>query len=270
MRFTGRGLSLMGALGAVCAALSFVIADEGGTSAKNSAPLHPLFELDDSEVKAAIALGEEAVKKDRTIEELLKQWAKPVPNANGYVIPMTPTVLIASAAFDAAKYHKDNATKEKQVEAARQRGREYLAFRVVLRSRGSGTWLFPGGMKPGDRQALEAIKFVLADDKEHFFQPLDPEAAKRINQQNVTVGLPLYSQGLYIPLGRTYLNLPIPLGGTRQDFEAHYEPTFALRDAQGNPILTEHNKSFSLRIIGHRGEKSMEFSLAELMPKAKR
>lgn len=260
----------MSALCAVCAALSLVMADERGASAQNSAALHPLFEPTEAEMQAAIAIGEEAVKKDRTIDELLKQWAKPVPNANGYVIPMTPTVLIASAAFDAAKYHRDSATRQKNIAAARQRGREYLAFRVVLRSRGSGTWLFPGGMKPGDRQALEAIKFVLADDKERFFQPLDPEAAKRINQHNVNVGLPLYSQGLYIPLGRTYFNLPIPLGGTRQDFEAHYEPTFPLRDAQGNPILTERNKSISLRIIGHRGEKSMEFVLAELMPKAKR
>jgi hypothetical protein len=139
----------------------------------------------------------------------------------------------------------------------------------VLRSRGSGIWLFPNGMKPGDKESLEAIKFVLADDREHFFQPLDPEAQKRINQQNVSLGLPFYSTGFYVPLGRLYIGIPIPLGGTRQDFEAHYEPTFALRDAKGNPILTNKNKAFSLRIIGHRGEKSVEFDIAEMTAKRK-
>jgi hypothetical protein len=260
-----RGSGLLFVVGALSIAFSLVAAQDNG---KNLPPLHPLFEPDAAEIQAAIKIGENAVKRDRTIEELHKQWAKKVPDADGFVIPLTPSLLIASAAFDAAKYHKDSQTQQKQVEAAHQRGREFLSFEVVLRSKGSGFWLFPRGMKPGDKQALEAIKFVLADDRGRFFQPLDAEAQKRITQQNTELGLP-FSTSYYVPLGRVYIGIPIPLGGTRQDFEAHYNPTFALRAAKGNPILTDDNRKFSLRIIGHRGEKSVEFTMSELTAKAK-
>lgn len=241
---------------------------EKDPQAPESVRMNPLFVPEPSVVEAATRIGQQAVKRKMTSEGLLKRWSARVPEANGYAVALVLPVLVAAAAYDAEKFHKDEATRQKQIAAAVERGREHLSFLVVLRSKGTGSWLWPRGMKPGDRQALEAIKFVLADDQGHFFQPLDPEAQKRINAESKELGLP-FGISTYIPLGSFYLSLPFSLGGTRQDFEARYEPTFALRDEKGNPVLTDATKGFSLRIIGNTDEKAVEFKIEQLLEKSK-
>jgi len=105
---------------------------------------------------------------------------------------------------------------------------------------------------------------VLADDRGHFCQPLDPEAARKIVGKTSESGLPVtvYST---IQLGGSFW-ISLPFGGTsrRTDFEANYQVPFALRDKDGHPVIGPDAKTMSLRIIGATAEKTVVFNLADL------
>lgn len=262
-----RHIALLGLVATAVLRLG-AIAEAQPPTVPQPAVVNPLFEPDPLLVESAIKIGKESVKRKMTVGRMLKRWSNRVPDADGYAVALVPAALVAVSAFDAQKFHKDAEAEQKQISAAVQRGREHLAFQVVLRSKGSGTWLWPRGMKPGDRQALEAIKYVLGDDQGHFYQPLDPEAQKQISSENKALGLP-FGINTYVPIGSWFLSLPFSLGGTRQDFEARYEPTFPLKDAKGNPIFNSTHQKFSLRVIGATDEKSVEFSIADLIEKSR-
>ena len=234
------------------------------------APLHPVFTPTPSQVQAAADLGVRARRRKMTARELLSQWGKPVPEARGIVIPMAPLVRVSAATYEATKLHRDEAATQQEIESALEHREDILVFQVRLLSRGKGNWLYPPATTSGDKKALESVQFVLADDRGHFYQPLDAEAARKIVGKTSESGLPVtvYST---IQLGGSFW-ISLPFGGTsrRTDFEANYQVPFALRDKDGNPVIGPDAKTMSLRIIGATAEKSVVFDLAELMQPPRR
>ena len=201
---------------------------------------------------------------------MLRRWGQPAPDARGFVIPLTPLVQVSAATYAAAKLHRDAAATQQGIASALEHREDILVFQVRLRSRGKGNWIYPPATTSGDKQALESVQFMLADDRGHFYPPLDPEAARRIVGTESESGLPfaVYST---LRLGGSFW-ISLPFGGTsrRTDFEANYQVPFALRDKEGNPVIGSDAKTMSLRIIGAAAEKSVVFDLAELMQPPRR
>jgi hypothetical protein len=234
------------------------------------APLHPVFTPTPSEVQAAAEFGVRARRDEKTARELLSQWGKPVPDARGIVIPMAPLVRVSAATYEATKLHRDEAATQAEIAAALDDGQKILVFQVRLLNRGKANWIFPPATTSGDKKALESVQFVLADDRGHFYEPLDAEAARRIVGKESESGLPVtvYST---VQLGGSFW-ISLPFGGTsrRTDFEANYQVPFALRDKDGNPVIGADAKTMSLRIIGAAAEKSVVFNLADLQQPPRR
>jgi hypothetical protein len=226
--------------------------------------LHPLFAPSEEEVAAAARLGEAARKAGRRVEELLERWAVAVPEAGGKVVLMAPTARAAAAAYEAAKLHKSVGQREAAIEEALRRSKGLVVFEVTLLSKGSGSWLWPEGMKPGDRKALESISFVLSDGRGRHYQPVDPNAERRVEARPKVIGSPIPVTA-YGNVGRFWFSLPILRSAARTDFAAKYEVAFPLYEEEtGRPIVSADLKSLGLKIIGARGEREVSFPLAEL------
>jgi len=228
------------------------------------ADLHPLFAPSPEQVEAAARFGTQSRRARKTVEEVLECWSFPVPEAEGKVVVMVPAARVAAAAYEAAKMHKNEVQKRKAIEEALAKNRENIVFQVWLESRGSGTWLWPYNAKPGDREALESIGFVLSDGKGRYYQPIDPDAGRQVEGKARAVGSPIVI-AVYTRVKDFFFSLPLLASRQRTDFVARYEVAFPLYDPESHrPIFDKQAKSFSLKIIGARSEKEVRFSLAAL------
>jgi len=247
------------------AALSAAAADgDEPAPAAQAGDLHPIFAPDEDDVAAAAELGQQFRKRKKAIKELNALWSRRVPDADGRAVCLVPAARVAMAAYEAEKLHKDKQGTERVIEDALREGQDHIIFQVTLRSKGSVSWIWPRDAKPGDRKSLETVAFTLADDRGKHYQPLDPEAARKIVAKSVRMGLPV-PLTTYRRLGSHWW-VSIPLFGPkrRQDFEATYTVVFPLKDQKGRPLFTEDTKSITLNVIGARAEKNVVFSLADL------
>jgi hypothetical protein len=236
----------------------------GGAGQAPASELHPLFAPSAAEVEAAVRLGEEARRAGKTVEELLDRWSLPAPNGMGKVVVMAPAALIAEAAYEAVRLHKSESEKRKAVEDALAGGKDMICFQVWLKSKGSSNWLWPYEIKSGDKTALQSISFVLSDGKGHFYQPMDPDAKRKLEARTKRIGSPV-SVTVYPHLGSFYISIPVLTSKTRTDFVAKYDAAFSLWGTEDHRALIDSTaKVMSLRIIGARGEKQVDFQLADL------
>lgn len=234
--------------------------------------LHPVFAPDEDDVAAAAELGRQFRKRKKTINELSVLWSRRVPDADGRAMCLVPAARVAIAAYEAEKLHKDKQETERVIADALREGQDHIIFQVTLRSKGSVSWIWPRDAKPGDRKSLETVAFTLADDRGKHYQPLDPEAARRIVAKSVRTGLPVPLRTHRRFGSHWWVSIPIFGPGRRQDFEAAYTVVFPLKDKEGRSLFTEDMKSVTLNVIGARAEKNVVFSLADLagVPKKRR
>jgi hypothetical protein len=266
MRYWLLGAGLILALGAPMAALADTPAATPQSADLWAArkELHPLFAPAPEDIEAAARLGERARKSGKTLEELLDTWSVPVPDADGKVIVMLPAARVAAAAYQAAKLHKDEAETRAAIDEALKSDADLVVFQVTLKSKGTGSWLWPYNAKPGDKKALESIAFALYDGRGHYYQPVDPNAERRIGASEKQIGSPV-PVTVYTHVEGFWFNLPVLGSGSRTDFVAKYDVVFPLRDPKsGDPVVSARVRSLGLRIIGARGEKEARFSLAAL------
>lgn len=225
---------------------------------------HPLFAPSPEEIEAAARLGERARKAGKTVEQLLELWSVPVPGAPGKVLLMVPAARVAAAAYEATRLHKSDAQKKAAIEEALAKDKDLVLFQVTLQSKGTGSWLWPYDAKPGDKKALESIAFVLYNGRGRYYQPIDPNADRRVKGQEKTVGSPV-PVTVYGHVESFWFSLPVLGSSRRTDFVAKYEVAFLLNDSKSaEAIVVPEARSLGLRIIGARGEKEARFSLTAL------
>ena len=119
-------------------------------------------------------------------------------------------------------------------------------------------------MKPGDRKALESVAFVLSDGRGHYYQPVNPNADRRVGARQTEVGSPI-PVTVYGHVESFWFSLPVLGSSQRTDFVAKYDVAFPLRDPEtGRPLVTARVRHLGLKIIGARGEKEARLPLDAL------
>ncbi|NIM05270.1 MAG: hypothetical protein GTO55_04175 [Armatimonadetes bacterium] len=225
---------------------------------------HRIFTPTEEEIASAKSIGEQMRRSDKTVEELMALWSQPVPGADGRAVIMVPIVRVAVAAYEAERLHKLEAEKQRAIETALETDKNYITFQVWIRNKGKVNWLWPTDVKPGDKKALESVNFVLADDEGGFHQPVTPGADRKIKKEQTNVGSPV-PVTVFPHAGDFWFSIPLFRKQRRIDFTAKYDVSFNLYDAEsGLPIFDSSAETASLRIVGERGEKKVDFQLDEL------
>lgn len=261
--------------------------------------LHPAFVLSPGDVEAAIKRGEDTAKKGQKLQSLTDKYSrKPhwvrgkkgtVHESRVWCSSLDGTGISLESYRAASKYETLRIP-----DFLRKSGGHLntLDFEVVLTSapklpQVAQNGIVWSGFKAADEADVRVEKFVLSDDRDHFFEANEGATSGTDSSGSVTESgisaIPKYTEvtnanvsvsaNAYGTGGHSYAQAYgygsatstrfeyVPWSQQHPYFQARYRVCFSLFDKDGKPRISRDAKEIVLRIVTANGEQDVTYLL---------